>query len=96
MPEVGGARQHDAVVKELRLVPEKRLGPLRRRSLPALHGTASSPGRTTTEAQPVPASIEELIPKAVNRLGGGHYQEAAQYMFGLIGRHEVRTPGRAT
>jgi hypothetical protein len=85
MPEVGGGLQHDAVVKELKLVRERSLAALRRLRLPVLHQAASSAGLTTAEGQPEPAAIEDLIRKAVDRFEGGPYQEAAQYTFGLIG-----------
>ncbi|MEH3138775.1 MAG: hypothetical protein PGN37_01085 [Mycobacterium kyogaense] len=85
MPEAGGGLQHDAVIEELRRVRQKSLGALRRLSLPTLHRAASMAGLTTTDGQPEPAAIEDLIRKAVDRFGGGPYEEAAQYSFGLIG-----------
>ena len=76
---------HEAVVKELQKVREKSLGGLRRLRLPALHLAASAAALTTTGVEPEPAAIEDLIRRAVDRFGGGAYQEAAQYTFGLIG-----------
>ena len=80
-----GVPTHEAVVKELQKVREKSLGGLRRLYLPALHQAASVAGLTTTDEEPEPAAIEDLIRKAVDRFGGGAYQQAAQYTFGLIG-----------
>jgi hypothetical protein len=85
MPEVGGIPQHGAVVKELQVVREKSLAALRRLRLPALHLAAAAAGLTTSDVQPEPAAIEDLIRRAVDRFDGGAYQEAAQYTFGLIG-----------
>ena len=85
MPEAGVGLQHDAVVGELKLVREKSLGALRRLALPTLHRAAASAGLTTANNDPEPAAIEDLIRKAVDRFGGGPYEEAAQYTFGLIG-----------
>lgn len=76
---------HDALVGELKLVRVKSLGELRRLHLPALHQAAAATGLTTIEGEPEPAAIEELIRLAVDRFGGGAYQEAAQYTFGLVG-----------
>ncbi|OKH75835.1 hypothetical protein EB72_08465 [Mycobacterium sp. SWH-M1] len=85
MPEVVRVPTHDEVVRELAKVREKSFGGLRRLRLPALHEAATAAGLTTTSVQPEPAAIEDLIRKAVDRFGGGPYQEAAQYTFGLIG-----------
>lgn len=85
MPEESRVPPHDAVVRELGKVREKSLGGLRRLSLPALHQAATAAGLRTTDAQPEPAAIEDLIRKAVDRFDGGAYEEAAQYTFGLIG-----------
>ncbi|MEN4475716.1 hypothetical protein [Mycolicibacterium cosmeticum] len=76
---------HDALVRELQKVREASLGALRRLRPPALHQAASAAGLTTTDDQNEPAAVEDLIRKAVDRFGGGPYQEAAQYTFGLIG-----------
>lgn len=64
---------------------EKSLGALRRLSLPALHQAASAAGLTTTDTQPEPGAIEDLIRRAVDRFDGGDFEEAAQYTFGLVG-----------
>lgn len=85
MPDAGGVPNHESVVRELRIVRERGLGALRRLSLPTLYQAASGAGLLTTDGQPEPAAIEDLIRKAVDRFGGGAYQEAAQYTFGLIG-----------
>jgi hypothetical protein len=85
MSEVGSVPDHESVLSELRVVREKSLGKLRRLNLPALHQAASAAGLTTTDKQPEPAAVEELIRRAVDRFDGGAYQEAAEYTFGLAG-----------
>ncbi|MGU3500908.1 hypothetical protein [Mycobacterium sp. C31M] len=94
MPEEDRVPTHDELAKELQKVREKSLGRLRRLKLPALYQAASVVGLTTLNGEPEPAAIEDLIRKAVDRFGGGTYQEAAQYTFGLIGGTKFEIPAR--
>lgn len=95
MPGIAADPPYEEVVKELRKVRESNLGQIRRLSLPALHQAAVAAG-LASDVQPEPAAIEDLIRKAVDRFGGGAYQEAAQYTFGLVGgtKFEVATERR--
>lgn len=79
------ALTHESVVVELKAIREKSLGALRKLRLPALHEAAHLAGMATTDRQPEPAAIEVLLRKAVEHLDGGHYQEAAEFTFGLVG-----------
>jgi hypothetical protein len=74
---------HEAVVRDLRLLRERGLGAIRRISLPALHQAALACGLATVDDQG-PAAIENLLRKAVKHLDGGDYEESASYTFGLI------------
>src|SRR4051794_37219332 len=92
MAVAGPVPEHDALVDELRLVRESGLRALRQLHLPGLHHAAAAADLTTTEMQPEPAAIEQLIRQAVDRLDdGGRYKEAAKYTFGLVGGTRLET-----
>ncbi|MDV7102072.1 hypothetical protein R4227_18600 [Gordonia amicalis] len=74
---------HEAVVRDLRLLRERGLGAIRRINLPALHQAALACGLATVDDQG-PAAIENLLRRAVKHLDGGDYEESASYTFGLI------------
>ncbi|MEU6564659.1 hypothetical protein [Nocardia nova] len=78
-----GIPDHAAVVAELRMIREKGLGGLRRMNLPVLHDVARRLDITATGIEPEPAAIETLVRRAVGHLGGGAFEEAAAYSFGL-------------
>lgn len=73
-PETPG---FDEVVADLRLLRLEGLVRLRYVRLSALEGCAGSAGAVG------PKEIEDLLRRAVDRLGGGHLGEAAAYTFGL-------------
>ncbi len=66
---------HDALVADLRVVRGKGVGNLRGAALPALAEAAGSPA---------PAAVEALLRAAVATLGGGRFEDAARYTFGLV------------
>lgn len=72
----------DQVVADLKRVRTEGVGRLRRLDLPALHHTARYIDLTQSEVQQ-PAPILDLLRRAVDTLGGGYVQDAAEYLLGL-------------
>lgn len=75
--------EHGGIVHELKLLRERGISATRRLHLPNLHEATIRSG-IGVPGKLNPAAIEELVRKAVPHLGGGPYQEAAEYTFGLI------------
>ncbi|MCX2746257.1 hypothetical protein OOZ51_00320 [Arthrobacter sp. MI7-26] len=75
--------EYEKLIAELSKLREKGLGELRRLQLPALHEACMLAG-FTTGLPAVPSAIEQLLRQAVDALGGGTAQDAAEYTFGLV------------
>lgn len=75
--------EHDAIVRDLRVLRERGLIRLRRLELPALHRATVTAGLAPT-GPPDPPRTEELLRRAVHALGDEEPGRAAQYLFGLV------------
>ena len=72
----------DEVMSDLKKVREQSVGRLRRLDLPALRTATQFTDLADDDVEP--AAIVELLRKAVDTLGGGSLQEAAEYSLGLV------------
>lgn len=88
MTAQSGTPLFEDVVADLKKVREKSLGAVRRLNLPALHAATLAAGISSSELHE-PAAVEELLRKAVGHLGGGSFQESAEYTFGLVPGYKV-------
>lgn len=77
VPEFG------AIELDLKKLSAEGMGRTRYLDLPALHAACRYIDLTTSDVQ-VPAAILDLMRRAVDTLGGGYPQDAADYLFGLV------------
>jgi hypothetical protein len=92
MTDTNWADLHGQVVAELVRLRKSGLPGLRRLRPPRLTDIAIQ-ADLSSSGQFEPSAVEDLLRRAVDHLGGGTEQDAAEYMFGLAQGWKMRTEG---